>query len=75
MLLQLELNISRCHGTNERIKSVLLHLVYKRHETSKALGNRLILSTVETGLTITISTETMMVNGIDRRLTEILQLQ
>ncbi|VVC40499.1 Hypothetical protein CINCED_3A003779 [Cinara cedri] len=37
MLLQLKLNISRCHGANERIKTVLLHLVYKRHETSKAL--------------------------------------
>lgn len=39
MLLQLELNMSRCHNTNEHIKSVLLHLIYKRHETSKMLGN------------------------------------
>lgn len=39
ILLQLELNISRCHVPNECIKSVLLHLVYRRHETSKVLGN------------------------------------
>lgn len=39
MLLQLKLNTSKCHGTNERIQGVLLHLVYKRHETSKASGN------------------------------------
>ncbi|XP_026822959.1 uncharacterized protein LOC113560996 [Rhopalosiphum maidis] len=37
ILLQLELHLSRCHITNECIKSVLLHLVYKRHETSKVL--------------------------------------
>lgn len=41
MLLQLELDMSRCHNTNERIKSVLLHLIYKRHETSKVFGNLL----------------------------------
>jgi hypothetical protein len=39
MILQLELNMSRCNITNENIKSVLLNLVYRRHETSKVLGN------------------------------------
>uniref|UniRef100_A0A2S2QZG9 BLOC-2 complex member HPS3 N-terminal domain-containing protein n=1 Tax=Sipha flava TaxID=143950 RepID=A0A2S2QZG9_9HEMI len=37
MILQLELNMSRCNITNENIKSVLLNLVYRRHETSKVL--------------------------------------
>lgn len=43
MLLQLELNMSRCHSPNELIKSVLLHLVYKRSEISKDLGNNFLL--------------------------------